>query len=419
MGLKRKCATIVIALILCLQLINAQKEDKVKTGYMYIPLPVFQYDSDKGTIMGLAFMLYDFDEGQYYPNTKKDITLNAMYSTKGATDLGLNIDLKKLKGDYRLKSEIGFKNDICNQFYGFNGYQAPFIDTIPLSFYYYNLKTLRFKSILLKDIGSNFKFKGGINFQYFDIQNANLNKINKGQKESDKYFDETLYEKYLNWGIIKGNEAHGDFLNSYSVGLSYDSRDQEAAPRKGIFADLDFEVTPKFLGNPSNFCKYEFNWRQYITFLFDKVTLAYRVDYQGTIGNNVPFYAMPVSSTVRGMMSNRIQALDIASTNIELRWLSKNMVFLNQNLAFGLNTFFDSSIGTRFYNTDFNGTSEYKISYDEYIKNGSDEKIHHAIGFGTQFLINRNFICRIEFGHAMNSQDNFGNSTYFTFGYLF
>ena len=139
----------------------------------------------------------------------------------------------------------------------------------------------------------------------------------------------------------------------------------------------------------------------------------------GLLGENVPYYAIPPNNTVRGILINRIQSQDIVSSNLELRYLFPNVRIFKQNIAFGLNAFFDTAKAMREYKITFNGDERYRQEYEQYISMGSKEKWHSAAGFGFQVLINRNFIMRFEYGVPFNKQDNYGGSFYATGAYHF
>jgi hypothetical protein len=57
---------------------------------------------------------------------------------------------------------------------------------------------------------------------------------------------EGLYEKYVNWGLIKTAEARGGWHPYLRAGLTYDSRNMRACPTKGIYADAFFTYTAAF-----------------------------------------------------------------------------------------------------------------------------------------------------------------------------
>lgn len=398
----------------------AVKEKEIKTGIMYVPLPVFQFNTDKGAMFGVMMSVYDFGDGEYYPNTKSNIDILAQYSTKGSLETSVKYDNKYMFNDMRVIANVAYKHDKCYQFYGFNGYASFFDRNASNTFYYFDHKNILAEVNVLRDFRENLKWKLGYSFSYFDNRNADLDNINKGKSEEEQFHDETLFEKYRKWGIISADLAEGGIVSKVNLGLRYDTRDQEAAPQSGIFAEADLEVAPGFLGTKHPYSRYEINWRQYVPLLKERLIFAYKLDYMGTLGGNVPYYAMPANkTTVRGMLINRVQSPDVASANVELRYLFPNVRIFKQNIAFGLNTFFDTAKATRNYNMDFSGDAQYRPEYDRYMSMGSQEKWHSGAGGGFQALVNRNFIMRFEYGIPFNKQDNYGGSFYVTGAYHF
>ncbi len=431
----KKASLFILFVVLCFTHISAQqanigtkdtrdsvvviKKEAVKKGMMYIPLPVFQFNTDKGAMFGLMMSVYNFGDGQYYPNTKSNIDILAQYSTKGSLETSIKYDNKYMFTDTRLIANAAYKYDKCYQFYGFNGYKSYFDNNVSKTFYYFDRRNILAEVNILRDFKENLKWKLGYSFNYFDNRNADLNNINKGKSKNEQFLGETLFEKYRKWGLISGDQAEGGIVSKINFGLRYDTRDQEAAPQMGIFAEADIEIAPKFLGTKHPYSKYEINWRQYIPLYKERLIFAYKLNYMGLLGENVPYYAIPPNNTVRGILINRIQSQDIVSSNLELRYLFPNVRIFKQNIAFGLNAFFDTAKAMREYKITFNGDERYRQEYEQYISMGSKEKWHSAAGFGFQVLINRNFIMRFEYGVPFNKQDNYGGSFYATGAYHF
>ena len=130
--------------------------------------------------------------------------------------------------------------------------------------------------------------------------------------------------------------------------------------------------------------------------------------------------------TVRGMMRNRIQGLDVAFFNAEIRWRFVDFQLWNQNIAFGINAFCDGGMTIRDYDMSYRGmdaqgnpTDAYKAAYDQYRALGTTkDRLHLTGGAGLRFIMNQNFIVAFEYGKAFNGQDGNG-SFYINTGYLF
>lgn len=259
----------------------------------------------------------------------------------------------------------------------------------------------------------NLYWAAGYHFSWIETSNINRNSINKGKEESEKFPDDklTLFEEYKLNGIIPKDEADGGITSSIRLGIKYDSRNKEAAPSKGIWTEAHVILAPKFLGTQDPHYRYSISFRHYIPFVKkDVLTLAYRLNYQGTFGDKAPFYVLPFmttvgneldtdgfggSKTVRGMLRDRVQGLDVVTYNVELRWRSLKFNILRQNIALGFNAFSDGTMSVR-----------------------SSDLPHISFGCGLRFIMNENFIVCAEYGKPINKQDGNG-SLYINLGYLF
>ena len=134
--------------------------------------------------------------------------------------------------------------------------------------------------------------------------------------------------------------------------------------------------------------------------------------------------------TVRGVMRNRVQGLDMATYNAEVRWRFVSFTLWKQNIAFGLNVFSDGTMVTRGFDMSFNGDKQklgadyekVKQEYDDYMAKGqANDSMHISVGAGFRFIMNQNFIVCLEYGKPvgkLNKQDGNG-AFYINTGYLF
>ena len=218
----------------------------------------------------------------------------------------------------------------------------------------------------------------------------------------------------------------------------YDTRDYEAAPTKGIWAEAHIMLAPGFLGTSHPYYRYMATFRHYVPIYKEDLVFAYRLNYQGTIGNYLPYYILPVFSnigreydrdgiggyrTVRGLMRDRVMGLDVAFYNVEFRWRFVRFALWKQNIAMGLNIFTDGAIVTRGYNLAYrpsteNNTPELRELYDQYINLERTDRLHASAGVGYRLIINRNFIIALDYAIPFNRQDGTG-SFYLNTGYLF
>ena len=442
----------------------AAKQEIIKTGLNFGPLPAVAFDADKGFQMGALLNIYNFGDGSTYPNPYSQWYFEASFFTKGSQLFVISYDNKTLIPGVRWSSNFTLTNDKAMDFYGFNGYMAHYDhETVALGKdktsdtpiytpkYRMNRVAVLFKTDFTGNIWNNKLFwEAGYHLSYlkhgYNNQALNLDKINKG-KDENKLFpkdEEPIFDLYRKWGIISEEEAWGGFNSSLRLGLLYDTRDKEGAPSRGIWAEAHTTLAPKWLGTSIPYYRYSATFRHYLPIVEnDILTFAYRLNYEGTFGKDAPYYVLPFITvmgqsydrdgmggyrTIRGIMRNRVQGLDMASYNVELRWRFVNFALFNQNIAFGLSIFSDGTMVTRNYDMTFRGEEQYRAEYDEYMKQGLDkDRPHITVGGGLRFIMNQNFIVAFEYGlpiskfssnSLIKGQDGNG-AFYINTGYLF
>jgi hypothetical protein len=201
-------------------------------------------------------------------------------------------------------------------------------------------------------------------------------------------------------------------------------------------------MAPKFMGNDWGFSKLYIIHRQYFTLIEKDLSLVYRLAYQATISGDVPFFyqsqvitsmltgatseGLGGSSTLRGVLRNRVIGDAFFMGNIELRWKPFYFTFLKQDCYLGLDGFYDFGRVTQDIKLPGNLESTFNTLYNSSVKTEtysdffrpSTEKFHTNVGISIMLAMNQNFVVAIDLGKALNEQDgNIG----FAFGlnYLF
>ena len=463
--------TIIVALLATLNVVAQTtdqpaevapaKKEIIKTGYNFGPLPAVAFDADKGFQMGALLNIYDFGDGSTYPNTRQQWYLEASFFTKGSQLYVVSYDNRFWIPGVRFSTALTITNDKAMDFYGFNGYQSYFdyekVDAgkknddmyLYTPKYRTNRLAALFKADFVGKIGQTpLSWEAGYHLSYFKQGAIDRAKINKNKDENKMFPDseKTLFEQYREWGIIKDSEANGGLNSSLRFGLMFDTRDKEGAPSRGIWAEAHATLAPKWLGTTNPYYRYSMTFRHYLPIVKnDVLTFAYRLNYEGTIGKSAPYYVLPFITvmgpsydrdgmggyrTIRGLMRNRVQGLDIASYNAEIRWRFVNFALWNQNIAFGLSAFSDGTMVTRNYDMSFKGEAKYRASYDEYMArsgNRTADRPHITVGGGLRFIMNQNFIVAFEYGlpvskfskdELIKNQDGDG-AFYINTGFLF
>ena len=439
------------------------KKEIIKTGYNFGPLPAVAFDADKGFQLGALLNIYDFGDGSTYPNTRQQWYFEASFFTKGSQLYVVSYDNRTWIPGVRFSTALTITNDKAMDFYGFNGYQSYYDFQKVLDgkknddMYIYTPKyrtnrlAALFKADFVGKIGDTpLSWEAGYHLSYFKQGAINREKINKNKDENKMFPDSepTLFEQYRTWGIIKDSEADGGLNSTVRVGLLFDTRDKEGAPSRGVWAEAHVMMAPKWLGTTNPYYKYSATFRHYVPIVSkDRLTFAYRLNYEGTFGRKAPYYVLPYMTTVgptydrdgmggfrtvRGIMRNRVQGLDMASYNAELRWRFVQFTLWKQNIAFGLNVFSDGTMVTKGYDMSFGRTladfatpNEYekaKAEYTAYMAQGTKkDRPHITVGGGFRFIMNQNFIVCLEYGKPVGKlakQDGKG-AFYINTGYLF
>ena len=439
------------------------KKEIIKTGYNFGPLPAVAFDADKGFQLGALLNIYDFGDGSTYPNTRQQWYFEASFFTKGSQLYVVSYDNRTWIPGVRFSTALTITNDKAMDFYGFNGYQSYYDFQKVLDgkknddMYIYTPKyrtnrlAALFKADFVGKIGDTpLSWEAGYLLSYFKQGAINREKINKNKDENKMFPDSepTLFEQYRTWGIIKDSEADGGLNSTVRVGLLFDTRDKEGAPSRGVWAEAHVMMAPKWLGTTNPYYKYSATFRHYVPIVSkDRLTFAYRLNYEGTFGRKAPYYVLPYMTTVgptydrdgmggfrtvRGIMRNRVQGLDMASYNAELRWRFVQFTLWKQNIAFGLNVFSDGTMVTKGYDMSFGRTladfatpNEYekaKAEYTAYMAQGTEkDRPHITVGGGFRFIMNQNFIVCLEYGKPVGKlakQDGKG-AFYINTGYLF
>lgn len=441
---------LLAGLMLWAGLLFAQEKEsaeEVKTGWTFGTLPTITFDSDLGFQYGALVNLYNFGDGSRYPLYDHSLYFEVSRFTKGSGINRFFYDSDRLLKGIRTTFDLSYLTDQKMDFYGFNGYESVYnpswIDDGDTSnyrtrmFYAYDRKMLRIKADFQQKIGSSdFGWVAGIEFYNIQAGPIDLAKLNKG-KSPDKQLPNTdvLYDKYVRWGIISQEEKDGGWLNYLKAGITYDSRDNEPNPMKGIWTEAVIQTAPGFLGN-GNFghTKFALIHRQYFTIIPRDLSFAYRLAYQGTIGGKAPFYAYPLvmtsfmkgayseglggSKTLRGILRERIVGKGFVYGNAELRWKFLHTRFLKQNLYLALNAFWDAGMVVQKAEVNTSGVIlDPDEEMSDYFSNQT-EQLHSSVGGGFRFAMNENFIVAFDFGKALDPQDG-TTGIYIGLNYLF
>lgn len=425
---------------------NENKETKNPTGFSFGALPTITYDADLGLQYGGLVNIFDYGDGSIYPAYKQMVKMEISRYTGGSGVNQLFYDSKYLlPNKIRFTADLSYLTEKNIDFYGFNGYQSVYNkswvtkddpDYVSRMFYRHERKLFRLTTDLQgKLYGNHLRWVGGVALFNIATDSVDISALNKKKDGNDKLpYAESLYEKYVRYGLISDKEKDGGTANFFKMGVVYDTRDQEANASKGLWSEALLVYSPGFFFNPEfSFTKLILIHRQYFTLLPNKLTFAYRLGYQGTIAGKTPFYFQPYmissfSSTtkpdglggaknLRGIIRNRVVGDGIAYGNVEMRWKFLKTHIGKANLYIALNTFAD--FGMVVQPIEIDQSLIPSMEKDTYFDFGSkNEKIHPSVGTGLRIALNENFILAVDYGFALDKKDG-AKGLYINIGNLF
>ena len=449
-------------LLVCATAVMAQNTDTVankniRKGWTFGALPSVSYDADYGFQYGALTNIYYFGDGSTYPEYLHSLYLEASYTTKRYGVFRFFYDSKFLIPNHRLTVDMSYLPDALSDFYGFNGYQAVYNPDwtndesdmyVSRAFYKMKRDLFRFATDIQGGLSNNWYWNAGAGMLGYKIGNVDVDMLNKGKDAEDQLPDTAgLYEKYVLWDIIPHNEANGGWHPYLRGGITYDTRNQQQNPSRGIYTDAFLTYTAAF-GDMKDYnnLKFNFNFRQYIP-ITENISLAYRVGTQLTLAGKSPFYLNTYMNTLfiqrviyeglgggnslRGIVRNRILSDGFAFANVELRLKLWKFKVGKENFYIGINPLFDAGMVLQPYDINKeqveNNIRENDPSFDmNTLGNYFDfdesliYKPHLSAGIGLKVAMNENFIVSVDWATPLNKADNGKMSNlYIKIGYMF
>jgi outer membrane protein assembly factor BamA len=441
-----KMLAIALAFSFCNTLAGqaSQPEDPapVKTGWTFGALPAVSYNSDLGFQYGGLVNLYYFGDGSSFPKYMHSIYAEISRYTKGSGVNRLFYDSNYLLPGLRVTADLSYFTEKALDFYGFNGYNAFYSpafedesngdDYLSRMFYRHERNMFRFTLDFQGRLsGNSLRWIGGLGLMNTAISPVDIASLNKGKEPEDMLPEiPGLYEKYVDWNLISEGERRGGNTHHLKLGIVYDTRDNEPNPMRGIWSEAVVFAAPGFMGNGDfAYSRLSVTHRQYFTIIKNDLSFAYRLNYQGTLGGNVPFYMLPYminsfslssntdglggSRTVRGVLRNRVVGEGMAFGNFELRWKFHRTTLFRQNTYLALNVFSDAGMVVTQRKIADNGLPGLNGFYTD-----GKESLHNTVGGGFRIAMNENFIVAADYGVPLDKRDG-GGGLYIGLNYLF
>ena len=399
-------------LLAAITLSGQEKESAPKKGWVFTPMPDFSYNSDLGVNLGAFCDFFYYGDGTIYPNFHHHIAVAAAWATKGAWYVHGMFDSHSLVPGARVTASLTFRDASANNFYGFNGIAAPFDETLDANrqtrtAYYNNHKqVIRAAAVAQREGKGQINWMGGLVFRHIRLQDYDLSNYNSGN---------SLWLAYQEVGLIRADEAGGGTSLELKGGFTYDTRDVELFPGKGIYGELYLNGNLDLSHKRYHYAQMVAHFRHFVPIIYSRLTLAYHIGLQHQFLGEMPYYNLSEISTllyqyeeyeglgsrytIRGYKYDRILAPGIAWANIELRATCFKFDFLKQHIALILMPFMDLATITRTYRPE-----EQKALPGLY----QDRKVPIMLsgGIGGAIHINANMTLGIDFGKALDPQLN-------------
>lgn len=386
--------------------------------------PIFAYDPDLGIRYGVVVNLFDFGDRSKFPDYFQYIYLRVFNSTKGSSHFSAIFDNHTLIPKTGLSLEATYINDTKLDFWGFNGlnsiYEYDYINPDNLNyinnFYYAHRRSItRFSLNLRTKINnSHWRILSGLSYLDYKIQDIDFkSQTPPNHNDGRPFIETTLYSQYIDWGVIRSNEATGGSHLNFLAGIALDTRNNKINCTEGKWLETYFIGSFSDMENV-NFLKHIISFRHYILFNKNKSVITYRISSQQKIAGNIPFYSLatyydtrqnqdgPGSAfTMRGVFRNRFAADGYVLTNIEVRKNILNFRFMKLNWQTEISAFTDGILVTNQYEFDKSSIP------DEYLETHfktENQKYHFTLGAGLYFIYNENNIMSVNLGYSQNSQ---------------
>lgn len=429
---------ILICTLLCLGVVTAfaqDKEKEVKKGWSFGLLPTATFSVDNGFQAGAFGDIYNYGDGTTYPDPLHKISWEVSYFTKShRMRFYLGYDSKYLIPGMRINASATYVRDPLYSFWGFNGpaslagmdnpYDYWTNKQTDINYFGMSRDMLRFLANLQGRITDNLNWAAGVNFWNWKIGDMRDPGFTH-EGSSDKHYyskENTLFRDYQKLGIIREDEKNGGNALELNAGLVFDTRDIEAAPNRGIWAEAYLNgnvLDHRYL----KACVY---FRHYIDIPIhipagDPV-FAYRLAWQQTIAGETPIYMIqnvPLlvqrnmisegfgsSNTIRGLRENRILTEGFAWANTELRVKLVNFKLFNQFFYIAVNPFFDAGVITKPYRAaEFENARRMNVAtylpLDKIYDGTQAGTFICSAGAGLKIAMNQNFIVSVELAKCL------------------
>lgn len=403
---------LIFQLLLTYNIVAAEEnQSSDKSHLTFGVIPVFSYDADLGLKYGAVLNLFDSKYSDY-PNYDQYLNLKLSHTTRNTLNLQALFESSTLFPNATTFLEATYTNDQKLDFFGFNG-----IETIVnadwrnpshsnfrnKNFYSIDRKLIRLRADVQKNLIDNkLRFLTGITFNnvmfnFPEEENAN----------------NTLYQNYIDWGLINKNEKNGGLSTYAKLGLIYDTRNDNLYCTKGNWIEGFLVYAPSFI-NEQAYSKLVLTYRAYQSFKNEKYTLSVRLSSQNKLSGKIPSYMLPFyfdtqinqdglggAYTLRGVTRNRIVSDGFAMGNFESRIQLKELRLLKLDFEISSTLFLDLAYITQRRKVVLSNVPN-KLKAEFF--STSPQQLYSSFGPGINITFNHNNITTVNYGFSSNKQ---------------
>ena len=407
---------LVAAALLALMAGTAGAQEEPKTGWVFTPFPDVSYNTDIGLNLGGFCDFFYYGDGTDYPNFQHHIAVCGAWATKGSWYLHGMFDSKTLIHGSRVTGSLTYRDASMNNFYGFNGLHSPYFPELDLNqdtrdaYYTDHRRVLRAAATIQRPVSGKLNWMAGAVLRSIAISDFDL-------KNYDNVV--TLYRDYRGLDLIHADEALGGTSLEGRIGLTYDSRDVEWVPNRGMYWEVYVNGNADLSHKKYHYAQFVGHFRHYIPIVFGRLTFAYHLGLQHQIAGEMPWYNLNEISTlnyqyeeyegmgsrytVRGFKYNRLTAAGYAWGNFELRAKILQFDLFKQHFDLVVNPFYDVAAVTRQFRPEEHAKMKY-LTDARRLWQDADERFHPSAGIGAKIHMNTNFILSLEVGKGFNPQ---------------
>jgi len=368
------------------------------TGFEWGGLPAINFDSDEGFGYGAIAEAYQYGSPEQRPYAWT-LQPKVFLTTKGRRDVYAFFDAPYLlNGGWRLNAFVGTEKQIATPFYGI-GNESVYDETLDAadgpnpSFYRFGRTRNSATFALQRDLGTS---------PIRVLLGAGIERTSVASVPDDSFT--TLFAQ----DVFDGEETY--WSNYVRGGFVYDTRDRETGPTTGSWTELLVQWTDETLGADSNFTRWTFTDRRYLT-LVDGLVLAHRVVVQNST-SGTPAHELSRlqssfkqqeglggSKTIRGLAKNRYAGRGMFVWNAELRWRVLDFRMMDRGFHLVLSSYLDQGRVWR------DGVALGEVLSD----------LHAGYGGGFRIGMGENFVVSADVGTSSGR----GAAFYLGLGYLY